>query len=154
MLLLYVWLIYYLLDFVYVYFHSHWYFLLWSWTVTISATLKSTLNQSRCYLEPKNFLRVHCLLLGSQNSPRPPDPLMLATLTFPWIIFTPRIMSDFAYKAPNWRKPATHMHFFRKKTILFKEWMKKSVALLTKKKWQKMNRRKMTQLSSSFIQCI
>ena len=43
----------------------------------------------------------------------------------------------FAYRAPEWRKPATCEYFFFK-TNLFKEWMKKFVALLPKKKRLKM----------------
>ena len=52
----------------------------------------------------------------------------------------------FAYRAPNWRKPATCKQFFFK-TNLFKEWMKKFVVLLMKEKWLRMK------LSLSFVQC-
>ena len=48
-----------------------------------------------------------------------------------------------AYRAPNWRKPATCKHFFFK-TSLFEEWIQKFVALLTKEKWQRMNREMLT----------
>ena len=44
-----------------------------------------------------------------------------------------------AYSTPNWRKPAV---FFKK--YLFKEWMKKFVALLVKKKRLRMNGKLMT----------
>ena len=54
------------LNTIYVYFHSTFLFLLVfffvPWTVIILAALKSILNQSRCSLEPKNFLRVLCPL--------------------------------------------------------------------------------------------
>ena len=36
-------------------------------------------------------------------------------------------------RAPDWRKPAARRQFFFE-TNLFKEWIKKSVALLTKEK--------------------
>ena len=51
--------------------HINLFLLSYLWT-----TLKSILSQSRCFLEPKNFLRVLCPLnppLGSQNTPRPPS---------------------------------------------------------------------------------
>ena len=59
---------------VHVYFYSPQLFLcLYSWTLIILTTFKSILSQSKCSLEPKNFLRVPCplkTLLGSQNTPR------------------------------------------------------------------------------------
>ena len=44
-----------------------------------------------------------------------------------------------AYRATDWRKPATREHFFLKKRSLFKQWMEKFVALLAKRKWPRMN---------------
>ena len=70
MLSLYVWFIYYLLDFLlkhyicvlpfHIFVFACFFFV--PWTVIILAALKSILNQSRCSLEPKNFLRVLCPL--------------------------------------------------------------------------------------------
>ena len=51
------------LNTIYVSFHSHFFFFLFvPWTVIILVALKSILDQSRCSLEPKNFLRVLCPL--------------------------------------------------------------------------------------------
>ena len=71
----------------------------------------------------------------------PPDPLTLftlATLTFHQLYSRLGSCLIFVYRAPYWRKPVTCKHFF-KKTNLFKEWMKKFVALPAKEKRPKMN---------------
>ena len=62
-------------------------------------TFKSILSQSRCSLEPKNFLRglhpLNPLLRGSEHPPEPPALLTLATIAFPLIMFTAGIISVF-----------------------------------------------------------
>ena len=55
-----------------------------------------------------------------------------------------------AYRASDWRKPATHKHFF-KKTDLFKEWMRKFVALLMKKKRPGINEKMMNPIFFHFM---
>ena len=78
------------------------FFLLLSRTVFISAALKSILNQSRCSLEPKNFLRALRPLnppLGSQETPSSPSYVKARYAHFSanYIIFHQLI---FAYRYP------------------------------------------------------
>ena len=103
-----------------------------------------------CVLEPKNFLRALRPLeplLRSQNIPPslgPQTPQLgwyslrslfhgLYSLLGSYLIV--------AYRALDSRKPATQGFFWKKQANLFKEWMKKFVALLTKVKQPKMNRK-------------
>ena len=67
------------------------------WIVIISASFKSILSQSRCSLEPKNFLKEFCplkpLMRGSED---PQTPSSFDDLFgFPLIMFTHGFMSIF-----------------------------------------------------------
>ena len=100
------------LNTVYVYFRSHQIFLFQSWTLIILVALKSILCQSRCSQTTRlHWLLPHSLFCG------------LCSLLASCLMF--------AYRAPNWRKQATRKHFLKN---LFKEWIKKFIALLMKKK--------------------
>ena len=75
-------------------------------------------------------------LRGSAETPADhPAHLMITMLTFLPIIFTPGIMCDNCIYG-TWLKKTSNSFF---KTNLFKEWMNKFVAFLTKKKQPRMN---------------
>ena len=106
------------------------------WTVILSAASKSILSQSRCSLEPKNFLRVlHPLkpLLGSHSTPRSPSSVdaHIAQFSVDYICSWYHVWYLHI-------EPAMHKHFL-KKTNLFRELMKKFVVLLTKEIRPRMN---------------
>ena len=63
--------------------------------VLISTAFKSILSQSRCSLEPKNFLRELHPLNALLRVSDPPALLTLTTLAFPLIMFAPGIISVF-----------------------------------------------------------
>ena len=82
----------------------------------ISAAFKSILNQFRCSLEPKNFLRGPS---GVSEHPQTPQ-LRWRSLHSLFCRLYSLLGSCVivAYRAPNWRKPATHKHFFQNKPVL------------------------------------
>ena len=82
----------------------------------ISAALKSILSQFRCSLEPENFL------WGPTGVLEYPQTTQLCWCSLHplfcrlyWLLGSCVIV---AYRAPVWRKPATHKHFFPKQTCL------------------------------------
>ena len=110
------------------------------------AALKSILTQFRCYLELKNFLKGPT---GVSEHPQIPQLhwYLLNSLFF-WLYSLLGSYVMVAYRAPDWRKPAMHKHIyiFFFKTNLFKEWIKKFVALLMKEKRPGMNGKMMTSI--------
>ena len=102
---------------------------------------KSILSQFRCSWEPKDFLRGPA---GVSEYPQTPQLCwrLLHSLFFQLYSLLGSCVIV-AYRAPDWRKVATDKHFFFK-TNLFKEWMKKFVALLMREKWPEMNGKMMT----------
>ena len=118
---------------VYVYLYSHQFYLcLKSWTEIISVAFKSILSQSRCFLEPKDFLRALLplkILLRSQNTlvwtPSFVD-ARYAQFSADYIHSLDHVCLIFAHRAPGWRKPATCKHFFNKTNLFKNEWRNSS----------------------------
>ena len=109
---------------VYMYFHLHQFCAcLQSWIVIISATFKCILSQFRCSLEPKRFFRGTAGVSDYPQTPRLCWPLLHSLFCRLYSLLGSCVIV--AHRAPDWRKPATHKHFFFFKTNLFKEWMKK-----------------------------
>ena len=106
MLSLHIWLICYVLAL-----SLNIYIINFRWVYSLEQCLfltafKSILSQSRCSLEPKNFLRgalpPKCPAEGLRLPPSPPALLTLAKLAFLLIMFAPGIISIFFSNVPSW----------------------------------------------------
>ena len=81
---------------------------------------KSILSQFRCSLEPVNFVMAPAGVSEHTQTPQLCWHLLHSLFCQLYSLLGSCVIV--AYRAPNWRKPATHKHFFSKQTCLKNEW--------------------------------